>query len=80
MSGIPPTPLYRIGSRTFVWALDATLGTLITLWVVVPPAYMTNDDTTIRRNIEGVTAPTATPTGYILMAHSLLGWAATPSR
>jgi hypothetical protein len=41
----------------------------------VPPTYLTNDDVGIKRDLEGLTAPGAAPTGYLLMAHSILGWA-----
>ena len=61
--------------RTFVWALSTTLGIVVSFWIVVAPTYLTNDDTTIRRDLEGLTAPAAPPTGYPLMTHSLLGWA-----
>jgi hypothetical protein len=61
--------------RTFVWALAATLAIIISFWIIVPPTYLTNDDTTIRRRLEGLVAPGAAPTGYVLMSQSLLGWA-----
>ena len=60
---------------TFVWALSITLGILVAFWIVVPPTYLTNDDVTIRRRLEGLSAPGAAPTGYVLMTQSLLGWA-----
>ena len=74
------TSLDQFRWRTFFWALSTTLGVLIPFWIVVPPTYLTNDDTTIRKTLEGLTAPGAAPSGYLPMAHSLLGWAATPSR
>ena len=43
-------------------------------WIVVPPTYLTNDDVGIKRTLEGLTAPGAAPTGYILIANSVLGW------
>jgi len=61
--------------RTFVWTLSTTLGIVVLFWIVVPPTYLTNDDVTIRRRLEGLTAPGAAPTGYVLMSQSLLGWA-----
>jgi len=68
------TSLDQFRWRTFVWALSTTLGVLIPFWIVVPPTYLTNDDTTIRKTLEGLTAPGAAPSGYLPMAHSLLGW------
>jgi len=68
------TSLDQFRWRTFVWTLSTTLGVVVLFWIVVPPTYLTNDDTTIRKNLEGLTAPTATPSGYVPMAHSLLGW------
>lgn len=51
-----------------------TLVSAAAFWIAVPPTYLTNDDVSIRRDIEGLTTPDAAPTGYVLMAHSLLGW------
>ena len=69
------TSLDQFRWRTFVWTLSTTLAILVSFWIVVPPTYLTNDDTTIRRRLEGLTAPGAAPTGYVLMSQSLLGWA-----
>src|SRR5262245_14666138 len=68
------TSLDQFRWRTFVWTLSTTLALLVSFWIVVPPTYLTNDDTTIRKTLEGLTAPAATPSGYVPMAHSLLGW------
>ena len=70
----PAASLDQFRWRTFVWTLWTTVGILASFWIVIPPTYLTNDDTTIRKNLEGLTAPGATPSGYVPMAHSLLGW------
>jgi hypothetical protein len=61
--------------RVFIATLVLTLAVVATFWVMVPPTYLTNDDVAIKRDLEGLTTPDAAPTGYVLMAHSLLGWA-----
>jgi hypothetical protein len=67
--------LVSLRGRVFIALLVSTSACIIGFWVAIPPTYLTNDDVTIRRAIEGLTAPGAAPTGYVLMAHSLLGWA-----
>ena len=61
--------------RVFAIMLAATLAAVTTFWLAAPPTYLTNDDVAIRRDLEGLSAPGAAPTGYVLMAHSALGWA-----
>jgi len=69
------TSLASLRGRAFIALLVSTSACIIGFWVSIPPTYLTNDDVTIRRAIEGLTAPGASPSGYVLMAHSLLGWA-----
>jgi hypothetical protein len=69
------TSLASLRGRAFIALLVSTSACIVGFWVSIPPTYLTNDDVTIRRAIEGLTAPGAAPTGYVLMAHSLLGWA-----
>lgn len=60
--------------RVFVAIFAVTVASAIAFWIAIPPTYLTNDDVSIRRDLEGLTTPDAAPTGYVLMAHSLLGW------
>ena len=69
------TPFGRFRWRVFLALLGSTLACVIVFWALIPPTYLTNDDVGIRRDLEGLTAPDAVPTGYVLIAHSLLGWA-----
>src|SRR5262245_52165563 len=74
---MPITPvmsLVRVRGRAFIAFLISTLVCVSGFWFAIPPTYLTNDDVAIRRAIEGLTAPGAAPTGYVIMAHSLLGW------
>lgn len=64
----------RVRWRVFVVLLISTLVCVTGFWLAIPPTYLTNDDVAIRRAIEGLTAPGAAPTGFVIMAHSLLGW------
>ena len=66
--------LVRVRGRAFIALLLSTLVCVTAFWLAIPPTYLTNDDVAIRRAIEGLTAPGASPTGYVIMAHSLLGW------
>ena len=77
-AGIMPitlmTSLVGVRGHVFIALLISTLVCVTGFWLTIPPTYLTNDDVAIRRAIEGLTAPGAAPTGYVLMAHSLLGW------
>jgi hypothetical protein len=64
----------RFRWRVFVVTIGVAVAAITAFWVMVPPTYLTNDDVTIKRDLEGLTAPGAAPTGYVLMAHSILGW------
>jgi len=66
--------LVRVRGHVFLTLLIATVVCVSGFWFAIPPTYLTNDDVAIRRAIEGLTAPGAAPTGYVIMAHSLLGW------
>lgn len=70
----------RIEWRTFVVTLAATLMCVAAFWIAIPPIFLTNDDVSIRLGIEGLTVPGGTPTGFVLMAHSLLAWALVGAR
>jgi hypothetical protein len=62
--------------RTFGIALAAATVTLTVVWSSwCPPFYLTNDDVTIRKAVEGRTVPGATPTGFALLTHAAFGWA-----
>ena len=50
------------------------LGAVAALWIVIPPAYDTNDDATIRGVLEGTRVPGQPPTGFALLPHAALGW------
>ena len=68
------TSVNRFRWRVLVAMLATTLVIFIAFCMLVPPAYLTNDDVGVRRAIEGLTAPGAAPTGSMLVAHSPLGW------
>ncbi|MEQ1908686.1 MAG: hypothetical protein ABMA15_07675 [Vicinamibacterales bacterium] len=65
----------RFQWHVFFVALPVTIACVAAFWTTIPPTYLTNDDVFIRLSIEGLTAPGAAPTGFVVMAHSLLGWA-----
>jgi hypothetical protein len=69
------SPIVRFRWRAFWAILGITFAVVAGFWFVVPPTYLTNDDVQIKRDLEGLSAPGALPTGYVLMAHSILGWA-----
>lgn len=64
----------RIQWRNVATATAVSLALVTALWLFVPPLYLTNDDVTIRRGIEGHAFPGQPPTGFVLMTHSALGW------
>lgn len=64
-----------VQGRVLLGALAATVAVFATLWVLLPPRYLTNDDVTIRLGIEGGLVPGQPPVGYVLNSHSALGWA-----
>jgi hypothetical protein len=55
-------------------AFPLTLTLVTALYVLIPPTYQTNDDPNIRRSIEGLSAPGAAPTGYVVFAPALIAW------
>ena len=65
----------RLHGRAFVLALVGVSTLVVTAWLVSPPRYLTNDDATIRLALEGRLVPSQPPTGFVLHAHSALGWA-----
>ena len=71
-TGIMPitlmTSLVGVRGHVFIALLISTLVCVTGFWLTIPPTYLTNDDVAIRRAIEGLTAPGASPTGYVLMA------------
>jgi hypothetical protein len=64
---------------TFRWPAFGISAALIvcvvaTLWTLIPPAYDTNDDATIRGVLEGTRVPGQPATGFALLPHAALGW------
>jgi len=60
--------------RVLVTALGITLAVMSAFWILMPPTYLTNDDVIIKRTLEGLIAPGAAPTGYVLSSSAVLGW------
>ena len=65
----------RLHGRAFVLALVGVSTLVVAAWLVSPPTYLTNDDVTMRLGLEGRFVPGQPPTGFVLHAHSALGWA-----
>ena len=65
----------RLHGRAFVLALVGVSTLVVAAWLVSPPRYLTNDDVTMRLGLEGQFVPGQPPTGFVLHAHSALGWA-----
>jgi hypothetical protein len=60
---------------TFLLTLAAVSVGLAVWWRVLPPTYFTNDDVLLRLMVEGHAVPGQQPTGFLINAHSALGWA-----
>ena len=65
----------RLHGRAFVLALVGVSTLIAAAWLVSPPRYLTNDDVIMRLALEGRFVPGQPPTGFVLYAHSALGWA-----
>lgn len=61
--------------RVFAVALVAVSAVTSAAWLIHPPVYLTNDDVAIRLVLEGGFVPAQPSTGFVLHAHSVLGWA-----
>lgn len=70
-----PAIRVRLRWRVFAVALVAVSALTSAAWLIHPPVYLTNDDVGTRLGLEGGFVPGQPPTGFVLHAHSVLGWA-----
>ena len=69
-------PDIRMGLQWLVFAVALLAVSALTTaaWMTNPPAYLTNDDVTVRLALEGVAVPGQPATGFVVLTHSVLGW------